>query len=219
MKTMQLSNLGPLIAASEIWIDKPGQTLWLENHKGKMRLATIKPQKLFANLSKVYTFAESAGDIEEILVEVEWPSGRHQLILPSSWADGNAPYTGRPYSLGEMDCYTLVRDWMRREKGIQMDPITDSLERLSNELLTDGAFITNSEVGRWDRVVMPQPGDGILFAMTQHDEHSAGLVNHSGIYLGDGRFLHHFANRISCEEVLEDFWKSRVASFMRYKHL
>jgi hypothetical protein len=219
MKTMQLSNLGPLIRASEIWAETPSESLWLENDHGKMKLSTTRPTNFFAKLAKVEILAENVEDTGEILVEVEWPSGRHQLIIPPGWEEGEAPYEGRPYSLGEMDCYSLVRDWMGREKGIQMDPITDSLERLSNELLTDGAFITNSEVGRWERVVIPQPGDGILFAMTQNDPHSAGVANHSGIYLGDGRFLHHFANRLSCEERLDEFWKSRVASFMRHKHL
>jgi cell wall-associated NlpC family hydrolase len=70
---------------------------------------------------------------------------------------------------------------------------------------------------RWERVVIPQPGDGILFAMTQDDDHTPGAANHAGVYLGDGHFLHHCANRLSCAVTLDAFWRARVAAFMRWK--
>jgi cell wall-associated NlpC family hydrolase len=155
--------------------------------------------------------------VSEPVVEVEWPSGRHQLLLPTRWDPGGAPYEGRPYQLGRFDCYSLVRDWMARERGIAMEPLTDSPTRLANQMLTDGAFVTNPEIDRWERVVIPQAGDGILFAMTQDDDHTLGVANHAGVYLGDGRFLHHFTNRLSCAVTLDAFWRARVAAFMRWK--
>ena len=222
---MQLTNLGPLIAASEIWAEEPARRLWLANSDGRMQLATARPDQLFGDLEKREQLTTSEGGaldqrcaaLTVPLVELEWPSGRHHLVLPTHWESEGAPYLGRPYALGRFDCYSLVRDWMARERGIEMVPLTDSPERLANQMLTDGAFVTNPEIARWERVVIPQPGDGILFAMTQEDAQTPGRTNHAGVYLGDNRFLHHFANRLSCEAALDSFWKSRVAAFMRWK--
>lgn len=225
MTPLQLSNLGPLIAASEAWVQDPAPRFWLANDRGRMMLAITEPAQLFANIAKVdqltpamdATMIARCADLRTPVVEVEWPSGRHQLLLPDSWQTGGAPYAGRPYQLGRFDCYSLVRDWMARERGIVMEPLTDSPARLANQMLTDGAFVTNPEMDRWERVVIPQPGDGILFAMSQDDDHTAGAANHAGVYLGDGRFLHHCANRLSCEAGLDAYWTARVAAFMRWK--
>jgi hypothetical protein len=225
MNDFQLSNLSPLITASEAWAEDPAHSFWLANDRGRMRLATIPPEQLFADLVKVDELTpetDGARDarcaaLTDPLVELEWPSGRHQLLLPARWDTQGAPYAGRPYILGRFDCYSLVRDWMARARGIIMEPLTDSPARLANQMLTDGAFVTNPEIDRWDRVAVPQPSDGILFAMTHDDDHTPGAANHAGVYLGDGRFLHHFANRLSCTVTLDPFWKARVVAFMRWK--
>ena len=225
MTPLQLTNLGPLIAASTAWAQDPARGFWLANDRGRMTLASTEPAQLFANIAKVEhltpatdaTMIARCADLRTPVVEVEWPSGRHQLLLPAFWDTSAAPYAGRPYQLGRFDCYSLVRDWMARERGITMAPLIDSPARLANQMLTDGAFVSNPEMDRWERVVIPQPGDGILFAMTQDDDHTAGAANHAGVYLGAGRFLHHFVNRLSCEAGLDDFWTARVAAFMRWK--
>ena len=225
MTPMHLTNLAPLITASETWTEDPARALWLANDRGRMTLATTPPTQLFAHLVKVDqltpqtdTALEARGAALTVpLVEMEWPSGRHQLLLPAAWETDGAPYEARPYQLGHFDCYSLVRDWMARERGITMAPLTDSPARLANQMLTDGAFVTNPEIARWERVAVPQPGDGVLFAMTQDDDHTPGVANHAGVYLGDGRFLHHFANRLSCEVPLDAVWKARVAAFMRWR--
>ncbi|MEN8983185.1 MAG: NlpC/P60 family protein [Planktotalea arctica] len=225
MHASQLTNLGPLIAASAAWAEDPAHSFWLANDRGRMTLATTLPARLFADLVKVDQLTPQTDTVLEArgaaltvpLVEMEWPSGRHQLLLPVRWETDGAPYAGRPYQLGRFDCYSLVRDWMVRERGITMAPLTDSPARLANQMLTDGAFVTNPEIERWERVAVPQPGDGILFAMTQDDGHTPGAANHAGVFLGDGRFLHHFANRLSCQADLDAVWKARVAAFMRWR--
>jgi hypothetical protein len=225
MSSLQLSNLGPLIAASAAWAKDPKQSFWVANDRGRMSLASTKPTQLFASIAKVdqltpatdETMIARCAALSDPLLEVEWPSGRHQLLLPAYWDTEGAPYEGRPYQLDQFDCYSLVRDWMAREHGIAMEPLTDSPARLANQMLTDGAFVTNPEIARWERVAIPQPGDGILFAMTQDDDHTPGAANHAGVYLGDGRFLHHFANRLSCAVTLDAVWRARVAAFMRWK--
>jgi hypothetical protein len=216
MNTHELHNLSPLIEASDYWVEDPARPLWLKSTNGRISLALTKPASLFADLVTVPDFSMSVPDIERPTVFVEWPSGRHRLNLPASW-DEEAPYEGRPYVLGKYDCYTIVMDWMNRERGIEMTFLTDTPERLLNQMLTDGVFVTNEEVMRWERVIVPQPGDGILFALSSSTEDNTHRANHCGVYLGGGEFLHHLPNRASCIEEFDKKWRSRVVSYMRFK--
>ena len=216
MTTHELQDLSPLIAASETWTEDPKRPLWLRHEAGRISLAGTAPQTLFAHLQTVPDLNAVEARVAEPTVFVEWPSGRHRLHLPPSWETA-APYEGRPYVLGLYDCYTIVRDWMARARGHEMAMLTDTPERLMNQWLTDGAFVTNPELHRWERVIVPQAGDGILFSLSLRDEDSPNRANHCGVYLGDGRFLHHFPNRASCIQAFEERWRSRVVSFMRLK--
>jgi cell wall-associated NlpC family hydrolase len=215
---MQLANLAPLIAASEAWAEDPTRRLWLEHapETGRISLAHVAPdpETHFADIVLLDALEQAPMEVTRPTVFVAWPSGHHQLQLPISWAEGNAPYIGRPYALRQFDCYSLVRDWMARERGIVMDWLTETPERLANEWLTDGAFETNPEIHKWDRVITPEAGDGILFAMNPD---GSGRANHAGVYLGGGRFLHHLPNRASTSTALDGLWRARVTAFTRWK--
>lgn len=216
MTAHELQDLSPLIEATDFWVENPDRPLWLRNTRGRIQLATTEPHDLFADVRTVPDLAAAPADPTRPTVFVEWPSGRHRLHLPQSW-DTAAPYEGRPYVLGVYDCYTLVRDWMARERGVEMEFLTDTPERLVNQWLTDGVFVTNPELHKWDRVAVPQPGDGILFSLSRRDEATPNRANHCGIYLGGGQFLHHFANRASCVQEFDQTWRSWAVSFMRRK--
>lgn len=216
MTVHELQDLSPLIEASDFWADNPERQLWLRHEKGRIALATTQPSSLFADLLTCSSLEAPVLAISRPTVLVEWPSGRHRLFLPETWQNA-APYEGRPYVLGQYDCYTAVRDWMARERGIEMDFLSDSPERLVNQWLTDGVFVTNPELQRWERVIAPQAGDGILFSLSRRDEESPNRANHCGVYLGDGRFLHHFPNRASCFQEFDQRWRSWVVSYMRHK--
>jgi hypothetical protein len=194
MTTHELQDLSPLIAASEYWAEDPGRPLWLRHEASRISLALTAPQSLFAHLRTVPDLGAVEEEVSAPTVYVEWPSGRHRLHLPAIWETA-APYEGRPYVLGQYDCYTIVRDWMARERGHEIAMLTDTPERLVNQWLTDGVFVSNPELHRWERVLVPQAGDGILFSLSRRDEESPNRANHCGVYLGDGRFLHHFVNR------------------------
>lgn len=216
MALITLHNLSPLIEASDLWAVDPATPCWLsyEGNTGRIRLSRAVPAagSYFADVQLVDTLGEPVPDLPVTTVFVEWPSGRHMLHTPPSW-DLAAPYEGRPYALGKFDCYMLVRDWMSRERGIDMSYLTENPDRLINEWLTDGAFETNPELHKWDRVINPQAGDGILFSMNQT---GPARANHAAVYLGDGKFLHHYPNRASVISDLDSTWRPRVAAYMRY---
>jgi hypothetical protein len=213
---MQLEDLSPLIEASDYWADDPSRTLWLRQHSGKISLSNTEPGSVFADLVTTHDLASLPDDVPRLTVFVEWPSGKHQMKTPQQWSPV-APYEGRPYVLGQYDCYTLVRDWMFYERGIEMAFLTDTHERLIDQWLTDGAFVTNEELKRWERVAVPQPGDGILFSMSKGEPDSPNRANHCGVYIGDGTFLHHLPNRSSCYLDYDAAWRARTVGYMRYK--
>ena len=215
MMQLELYDLTPLIEASDVWASDPSHTLWLRNERGRVLLSKSLPENLFAELRTVQSL-DALPPISNPTVCVEWPSGRHTLCVPDAW-DTEAPYVGRPYVLGKYDCYNLVRDWMQRERGIAMEYLTDTFERVTSRWATEGAFYENNEMQYWDRVAIPQPGDGILFCMARQDDVSPGQANHCGVYIGDGTFLHHFINRASCFEEFDSAWRNRVVGYMRRK--
>jgi cell wall-associated NlpC family hydrolase len=53
-------------------------------------------------------------------------------------------------------------------------------------------------------------GDGLIFSLVH------GKANHTGVYVGNGMFIHHVYKRFSSEEALVDKWKSRLLSIVRH---
>lgn len=118
---------------------------------------------------------------------------------PIWWGPGipDQPYSGRDFRWGPTgtdgkgDCFALVHDWYRRERGLVM-----------RERARDGTWQDHSpllyEDGWKDEGFTPvfrqdlQPGDAILFSIR-----NKGRLNHAGVFVGDGVFLHHPANRLS----------------------
>ena len=216
MTAHQLHNLAPLIRASEIWSEDPDKTLWLRHTYGRVELAEVQPvgDEFFARASTVSSLDDAPVPEHELTVYVEWPSGRHSVRTPQSWEDG-APYTGRPYIFGVYDCYTIVRDYIRREGGYVLPEIKETPERLANQWLTDSAFVAHEELDHWDRVINRQPGDVVLFSIARGRGYEPNNANHCGIYLGDDRFLHHLPNRPSCIQEFDDTWRNWVVTYGR----
>lgn len=121
--------------------------------------------------------------------------------MQSLWFWGNdnveVPYEGRPFVSGIFDCYALARDWMRREKGIEL-PVFPR----GNLSWESGKELFTRDI--WEKagfeVVSPhelQTGDAFLAAI--HTNRSqATYPNHCGVYVGRGLVLHHLYNRLSC---------------------
>ena len=83
----------------------------------------------------------------------------HQVVYPKGYT---APYEGRPYVHGVLDCYAVCRDWYVREWGLQMPEV----ERKDGWWLTgQNLYLDHLKVAGF--VVMPEGtehavGDGLL---------------------------------------------------------
>ena len=130
-------------------------------------------------------------------------------VLTPSGAETD--YLGRPYVEGIFDCYSLLRDYYRREFGIHLNdyPRTESggakgftrfIERYEQEgfqLVSDGSY---------------KPGD-VFFMQVMNDS----CPNHIGIYLGDEIIMHHCHGRLSKRDVYGGFWAKHTTHHLRHK--
>lgn len=131
------------------------------------------------------------------------PEGEKVLYTPKELNS----LTGRTYEFGKYDCWTLVRDFYKKEYNITL-PLLDFEQNwwennlnYFDDLFTDFGF---------EEVSNPQEGDVILFSIR------ANVPNHCGVYLEEDIFMHHSENRLSCRENLFPFWARFITRYARY---
>ena len=119
---------------------------------------------------------------------------------------------GRPWVWGVTDCWSLVRDWYKQEKNIELKdwtrPTTPE-EFLSNPLFEQCAWRTGFRELRYDEPL--QNGDALLMSIG-----SPGL-NHVAIFV-DGMVLHHLADRLSCKEPYSEWLLKCTGKRLRYAY-
>jgi len=163
-----------------------------------------------------YVKADSIGEIIAIIhshpvtppepsqadrVACEHSNLKWYIVNPKTetWADleptgFKAPLLGRQWVWGVTDCWSLVRDWYKEEKNIELkdwDRPTTPEEFLKNPLFQSCAWRTGFRELRPEEKLIN--GDALLMSIG-----SPGL-NHVAIFL-DGDVLHHLTDRLSCRE-------------------
>lgn len=138
---------------------------------------------------------------------VSWPDGDLQTIEPCGY---EAPLVGRPFAHGVLDCWSLVRDWYARERGVALR----DYERRDN-WWNEGADLYMQHYAEVGGVVVPgitdmQTGDVIIMQVR------APVPNHAGVYIGDGLILHHLYNRLSSRDVYGGYWQECTRVILRY---
>lgn len=132
------------------------------------------------------------------------PSYEKHIHIPSK---NETPLTGRTYSFGENDCYSLVRDYYKREFDINLPSIEFEDNWWDKGL---NYFKDCVEPFGFVEVEEPKIGDMIIFRV------HGSVPNHCGVYLGEDIMLHHAEHRLSCRESLYPFWIKHLERFIRY---
>jgi len=119
-------------------------------------------------------------------------------------------YEGRTYLYGVNDCYTLVRDYYRKEYGIHLGEYP-RVERFWEKGLD---FFANGygEQG-FELLIDKEPQVGDLFIM----QVGATLPNHIGIYIGNDQILHHCQGRLSRTDQYGGMWAKHTSHHLRHK--
>ncbi len=119
-------------------------------------------------------------------------------------------YIGRPYVFGIFDCWTLCRDFYRKEFGIELR----DYPRIQNFWKTGHNYFGEKwqEVGLVDvHGTELQYGD-ILFLQTDN----SGNPNHSALYIGNDTILHHCTGRLSRRDMYSGYWAKHTVKHLRH---
>ena len=116
------------------------------------------------------------------LMVVSWPQGEIRMLGDVGAAD---ILEGRPFIYGAYDCYSLARDFYKRELDIHLPQITRPMigwwAAGQADYLTEG--IKHCNMVDCDSL---EYGDVLLFALN-----GSKVANHIGIYMEGNRFMHH----------------------------
>jgi len=131
-----------------------------------------------------------------------------EYIEPSGYV---APLVGRKWSHGVLDCYSIIRDYYKMERGIDLlnfERSDDWWNRGGNLYLENFGKAGFREI-KEDEVA---ESDVILMRI------NSTVPNHGAIYLGDGVILHHVHGRLSTRDVFGGYWRKNTACFLRYEN-
>lgn len=139
-----------------------------------------------------------------------WPSGVFKQLEPSGW---RAPYKGREFHHGVLDCYTLIQDWYLRELQLELpdfDREDGWWEKRADHAPQDLYMQGFAEAGFVRVFGEPQRHDGILMQV------ASDRANHGAVYLGNGVMLHHLHGRLSEETIYGGYWLRHTVALVRH---
>lgn len=138
---------------------------------------------------------------------VNQPAGTYKLIYPTGYI---APLKHRKFVTGIFDCFSLVQDYYRQKLNIEMadHPRDDCWWERGEDLI-------EQNIANWNFYSVP------LEALEVHDvilmQCGSSQINHMGIYIGEGRMLHHVTNQLSKEDLFGGYWLKCARFAARYK--
>lgn len=132
------------------------------------------------------------------------------------WGDGVPipPLIGRDFRHGPSgsdnkgDCYALIKDWWKVERGIDLPefPRDDRWWDEGKNLYLTGFSIAGFREIHFDQI---EPGDVVLAPVV------SPVPNHGGVYVGNSLLLHHLPQRLSREEPIMR-WRSHITHVLRH---
>lgn len=134
-------------------------------------------------------------------------TGAHTVTEPSGF---EAPLIGRPFSHGVLDCYTLIRDYYRREMGIALPDYTRDDEWW---LKGQNCYVDNFDHAGFYAVRIEDVRIGDMIVM----QVGSPVPNHGAVYVGDSQILHHVHGRYSSRDVYGGWWRKVTTHVMRHK--
>ena len=121
-----------------------------------------------------------------------------------------APLLGRQWVWGITDCWSLVRDWYKENKNIELrdwDRPTTPEEFLKNPLFEQCAWRTGFRKLRYDERL--ENGDVLAMSILGNG------LNHVAIFI-NGDVLHHLTDRLSCIEPYSEWLQKCTGARYRY---
>lgn len=120
------------------------------------------------------------------------------------------PYVHRGRERKGLDCYGLILE-MFKEKGIKLFDINEEYDE-GWSWKGRNYFVENA-YREWEPVESPLPWDVVTFRL------KGEVVNHAGVVIGDGQFIHTVIKVGTIISRLSDpTWSSKMAGYYRLKN-
>ena len=120
------------------------------------------------------------------------------------------PYVGREFAHGTVDCYSLCRDWYKRERGLELSNYPRRDQWWENG---ENLYLDNFKKEGFHPIPVSElkKGDALLMQL------SSPVPNHAAIYIGDQQVLHHVQGRLSSRDVYGGYYAKNTACALRHE--
>ncbi len=140
---------------------------------------------------------------------VSVPSGEVFTYTPSGVLI--APYEGRQFVYGVMDCLNLVSDYYRHKLKIIINDGDRKAWGWWKDDQHETAFIDGFIENGFAKVDELQPDDVIVMRL------GGGCPNHAAIYYGDNMILHHPSRNCNSRiEMYGQYWQQNTVCYLRH---
>lgn len=123
-------------------------------------------------------------------------------------------YLGRPFELGESDCFSLIREYYHDVFGIDLPDVARphdfweaGLELYRKHYAQQGFEVLHLSPHEW------QHGDIILMSVL------SPVANHAAILMPDGKILHHMYGRLSEVGEYRGIWRNNTVGVYRHREV
>ena len=118
------------------------------------------------------------------------------------------PFLNRGRSLSGADCWGVVKLTFAKFGVIVPDVMVSCFDSLKiNQKI-------NERRKHWDPLKEPEVPCLVVF---RTDSKNPRMCSHTGVYVGDGYFIHTFMKRNACKEKIDHpLWKNKIEGFYRY---
>lgn len=127
------------------------------------------------------------------------------------WLDENnpEPLVGRQFIHGINDCYSLIRDWYKLERGIVLPNFARGMEWWDHG---EDLYDQNFHAAGFDVIPLDQAtvGDCVLFQVR------SPVTNHAAVITGENEILHHLFHRLSGHDTLAK-WGRVINKAVRFR--
>ena len=149
-------------------------------------------------------------DSKILFVTVGSSKNISEVFIPNEYFE-NAKYEGRPFLHGLFDCYTLIRDYYKREFNIFLP--TNMQRNWNWWSQGENLYVDNAKYHRFEEVTDIKKHDVLVMKI------GSPVPNHGAIYLGNNKILHHAAGRFSTIQTLTNSYKQKISVIYRNKSL
>jgi cell wall-associated NlpC family hydrolase len=122
------------------------------------------------------------------------------------------PYVPNGRDYDGADCWGILYLYYRDVLGLLVPTYSAEMDARAFRRKEIAPLMAEERGRIWERVDVPQPGDGVLIRAGGHE-------SHVGVYLGGGRMLHSEGPHPSTIERVNDMrWRNRISGFYRLIH-